>query len=85
MARSTEHTTHHVVDDVMTLPQAADFLRIGGATLRRAALAKTVPATRTGLRWRFSRVALQTWLCDTAPTPPSVGKHRRAGRGDPDT
>jgi excisionase family DNA binding protein len=53
-----ENITH----DVLTLCEAAEFLRVHENTLLRLATAKKVPGRKVGGRWRFSREALQRFL-----------------------
>jgi excisionase family DNA binding protein len=45
--------------DIMTMKEAATFLKIHPKTLNKLALAKKVPAVRIGRSWRFSRLALE--------------------------
>jgi hypothetical protein len=48
--------------EVMTLAEAAAFLRLDEAQLERSAAKSEVPARRIAGQWRFSRAALLTWL-----------------------
>lgn len=68
--------------NVLTLNEAAAYLRIGPEELERLAASNEVPGRRVGSRWRFNRQALLAWLngewtliTTTVPTP--------AGRGSP--
>jgi len=45
--------------EIMTLDEAATFLRIHPKTLYKLALAKKVPGAQFGRTWRFSRLALE--------------------------
>jgi len=56
-------------NEVMTLPEAAAFLRLGEAQLERSAAKSEVPARRIAGQWRFSRAALLTWLDGAATLP----------------
>ena len=47
---------------VMTLREAAQFLRIPGSTLERLAEAKQVPGFKFEGKWRFARTAVEAWL-----------------------
>jgi len=49
-------------NDVLTLIEAADFLRCHPKTLRKMATANKLPAKRIGSLWRFSRTKLIEWL-----------------------
>jgi len=48
--------------EVMTLPEAAEYLRISKSTLYALAQRGEVPCKKVGRRWRFSRNALDRWL-----------------------
>jgi hypothetical protein len=56
-------------NEVMTLPEAAVFLRLGEAELERSAAESEVPARRIAGQWRFSRTALLAWLDSAASLP----------------
>jgi hypothetical protein len=49
-------------NEVMTLPEAAAFLRLDEAQLERSAANGEVPARSIAGQWRFSRAALLAWL-----------------------
>lgn len=51
--------------DVMTLQEAAAFLRCHPKTLRLMAAAGRIPAVRVGRLWRFSRRRLTEWVNST--------------------
>jgi Helix-turn-helix domain len=55
--------------EVMTLPEAAAFLRLEEAQLERSAANSEVPARRVAGQWRFSRAALLAWLDSAARLP----------------
>ena len=63
--------------EVMTLDEAARFLRVEPRELEDLAVREEVPARRIGTVWRFSHVALLAWLgrdgkpTATAITPPA--------------
>jgi excisionase family DNA binding protein len=48
--------------EVLTLSEAAAYLRIGEEALRKLATEQAVPARQIGDEWRFSKAALQAWL-----------------------
>lgn len=77
--------------EVMTLEEAAAFLRVTPEAIRAMAEAQHIPARRVGEAWRFSRPALLEWLKAQelasirgrqAPAagspPPTVGEARTA-------
>lgn len=49
-------------NDILTLEEAADVLRLHRNTLRKLAMAGKVPATKYGHQWRFSRRLLEEHL-----------------------
>ena len=49
-------------EDVLTLSEAAAFLKVSVRTLVFDADLRRVPARRVGCRWRFSRKALEDFL-----------------------
>lgn len=51
-----EHT------DVLTIKEAAEFLRCHPRTLQKMAIRGEVPAKKVGSLWRFSRQRLQEWM-----------------------
>jgi len=56
MVKAQEHP------DVMTMQEAADFLRVPEAVVRQYASRLTIPGRQLGDEWRFSRAALEHWL-----------------------
>ncbi len=48
--------------DVLSIDQAAEFLNISRESLYKYAQKGTVPATKVGRHWRFSRSLLEQWL-----------------------
>ena len=52
-------------EDVMTLAEAAAFLKVHPRTIIRKADALHIPHRRLGSLWRFSRAELEAWLRDS--------------------
>jgi excisionase family DNA binding protein len=48
--------------EVLTLAEAAAYLRVGEAEVLRSVHEQGLPARQLGAEWRFSRAALQDWL-----------------------
>ncbi|MGB6689398.1 MAG: helix-turn-helix domain-containing protein [Terracidiphilus sp.] len=48
--------------EVLTITEAAEYLRCHPKTLRKMAIKKEIPAKRVGYLWRFSRIRLQEWM-----------------------
>lgn len=49
-------------NDVLTIKEAAAFLRCHPRTLQKLAIRGEVPAKKVGSLWRFSRQRLQEWM-----------------------
>ena len=49
--------------EVLTLEEAADFLRVSVETAEELAAQGTIPGRRISDEWRFLRSALEEWLC----------------------
>ncbi len=49
-------------NDVLTIAEAAELLRVHPKTLRKRAAAWGVPHRRLGAEWRFSRATLTAWI-----------------------
>jgi len=51
-----------VRQEVLTLADAARYLRLPQATLKKYALRGEIPGRQIGKEWRFLKSALQDWL-----------------------
>lgn len=49
-------------NEVLTLAEAARYLRVKKAILEKLVAEGTIPARKVGYEWRFFRGALQAWL-----------------------
>jgi excisionase family DNA binding protein len=49
-------------NQVLTLPEAAKYLRVSQKTLGDMARRRKLPAKKVGREWRFNRVILERWL-----------------------
>jgi excisionase family DNA binding protein len=56
------HTRSQMWPEVLTLPEAAAYLRISEAEMRSVAGSQGLPGRRIGSEWRFSREAILEWL-----------------------
>jgi excisionase family DNA binding protein len=54
--------------DVLTLPEAAAYLRLPEQEVVAAVWSQGLPARLVGEEWRFLKIALQQWLCVSQPT-----------------
>lgn len=50
------------IHDVLTMPEAAAYLRVSEADMLRLAQMQDVPARLIGKEWRFLKSALDDWL-----------------------
>ncbi len=48
--------------EILTLAEAAKYLRVSEKILRRMATDEIIPARKFGAEWRFLRSALQDWM-----------------------
>lgn len=50
--------------DILTVPEAVAFLRIGRAKLARLTAAKQIPSFTIGDRRLYRRSSLESWIAD---------------------
>ncbi len=55
--------------DVLTLVEAATYLRVAEAEVLRLVEEQALPARRVGKDWRFLKAAIQQWLSTASSTP----------------
>ena len=53
-------------DEVMTVKEVADYLKIAESTVYRLVKNGSLPGRKLGGNWRFSRKGLDAWLAWTA-------------------
>ncbi|KVQ84763.1 hypothetical protein WM24_21120 [Burkholderia ubonensis] len=49
-------------DEILTIKEVADFLKVTERTIYRLAAAKKIPAFKVGGTWRFSRADIDHWI-----------------------
>lgn len=49
-------------NDIMTIDELAEYLKISKSTLYKLAVENKVPGQKIGKRWRFRKVAIDRWL-----------------------
>jgi len=59
---SAARRTTHRPSEVLTLAEAAAYLRVPESTLQSLAAEDMVPVRKVGKEWRFLAAALQDWL-----------------------
>jgi excisionase family DNA binding protein len=65
--------TNGPTGEVLTLSEAAAYLRLPEADVLRLVDEQALPARRLGSEWRFLKAAIQDWL-RTGTTPPQSNK-----------
>jgi excisionase family DNA binding protein len=53
------------MEEILTITEAAEYLKVSTRTLARLIRDKRVPAKKVGRQWRFSRVALESYINPT--------------------
>src|SRR5262245_42758722 len=56
-------------DEVLTLPEAAAYLRVSEAEVVELVHSQSLPGRFIGSEWRFLKSALQQWLASGSPGP----------------
>ena|SRR5947208_11344149 len=69
--------------EVLTLAEAAAYLRTGAAEILQAVRDQGLPARQLGPDWRFLKSALQGWLSVPLHPKPGILAHLGAIRNDP--
>ena len=72
-------------DEVLSVEEAAELLKVPPATIRREARAGRLPGRHVGKQWRFARSALIDWLrgeIEGPGEPPD--RYGRSTEGEPD-
>ena len=54
--------TSNADEEILTLKQVADFLKVTERTIYRLATAKKIPAFKVGGTWRFSKAEITEWI-----------------------
>jgi excisionase family DNA binding protein len=49
-------------DEIMTMDELAEYLKISKSTLYKLATEGKLPGQKIGKRWRFHRAAVDRWL-----------------------
>jgi excisionase family DNA binding protein len=53
------------MDDLITLEEVADYLRVTRKTIYRLLEKGEIPARRVGHQWRFDKPSIDSWLCQS--------------------
>jgi excisionase family DNA binding protein len=55
--------------EIMTIREAADYLRISLSSLYKLAQEGRIPSQKVGRHWRFRREGIDRWLEQLRPVP----------------
>ena|SRR5205823_14462322 len=67
--------------EILTLPEAAAYLRVSAEDVVRMIVAEGLPARKFGAEWRFFKTAIQDWL--SQPTKKGILRHIGRIKDDP--
>jgi excisionase family DNA binding protein len=82
-SRKTPTTaTVSVGREVLTLEEAAAYLRVSPQEVDELATRRDLPARKIGSQWRFHKTALVEWLCQSSAKERLL-RHAGAGKDDP--
>ncbi len=56
-------------ENVMTVREVADYLRVNQRTIYRLAVERKMPGFKVGATWRFKRVDIDGWIAAQAAIP----------------
>jgi len=51
-----------VGDQIMTVKEVADYLKVNERTVYRMAAASKIPAFKVGGSWRFKQIEIERWI-----------------------
>lgn len=69
--------TSHKPDEVMSIEELAEYLKISQSTLYKLAQKGILPGQKVGRRWRFHKGAIDNWLSqhpEHARSKPETGE-----------
>jgi excisionase family DNA binding protein len=65
----TRSTPNPPTDEILTVREVADYLRLGESTIYRLAQEGKLPGRKIGGTWRFSRQAITIWFREYQALP----------------
>lgn len=68
-------------DDIMTVREVADFLKVTERTIYRLAAESQIPSFKVGGSWRFRRTDLVEWISEQADRAASADRTTGQKRG----
>ncbi|WP_432807223.1 helix-turn-helix domain-containing protein [Providencia alcalifaciens] len=54
--------SEHMHDEILTLKQVADYLKVNEKTVYRLIASKKIPCFKVGHSWRFKKEDLELWI-----------------------
>ena len=66
-------------DNIMTLGEMAEYLKIARRSLLKMAQHGDIPATKVASQWRFMRTLVDDWLMSQMKTIPKAELERLSG------
>lgn len=60
-------------DDILTIREVAEYLKVTERTLYRLAQEGKIPAFKVGASWRFKRADIDAWIEAQKPRPAKSG------------
>lgn len=63
-------------DDVMTIDELANYLKVAKSSLYRLAQNGRMPGKKVGKHWRFHKGLIDRWLADGGDTSAKTRAHR---------
>ncbi|HFD87124.1 MAG TPA: DNA-binding protein [Gammaproteobacteria bacterium] len=60
-------------DQILTVKQVAEYLKVNDRTVYRMAAASKIPAFKVGASWRFKQAEIEKWI---------EKQHNQTGHGD---
>ena len=67
--------------DILTLAEAAEFIRVSEKTLGEMARTRRIPSQKVGREWRFLRTGLEAWLAGESGHAATRGVASRTADG----
>lgn len=61
-------STHLSPDQILTVKEVADYLKLSDSTIYRLVNHGQLPGRKIGGTWRFSRQIIDSWLCSQQET-----------------
>ncbi|KPW48586.1 Excisionase [Pseudomonas syringae pv. broussonetiae] len=53
---------HEMPEEIMTIKEVADYLKLAEKTAYRLAADGTIPGFKVGGSWRFRKIAIEDWI-----------------------